>query len=72
MRAIFLLLILSWLTADLRAQSFEIGALQDVYQGYIGETVKVPVRLTNHTDKPITLVVRKVSSTLGGTQKNYF
>jgi len=53
-------------------QSFEVGPLQDVYKGYIGETVKVPVRFTNTTDKPLTLVVRKVSSTLGGTQKNYF
>lgn len=54
------------------AQSFEIGALQDVYKSYIGETVKIPIRFTNHTDKPITLIVRKVSSNLGGTQKNYF
>lgn len=54
------------------AQSFEIGALQEVYQGYIGETVKVPVRLTNRTDRPLALVIRRVSSTLGGTQKNYF
>jgi hypothetical protein len=60
------------MAAALQAQSFEIEALQDVYQGYIGETLKVPVRLTNHTDRPMTLVVRKVSSTLGGTQKNYF
>ena len=72
MRVIFSLLILMCLTAGVRAQSFEIGTLQEVYQGYIGETVKVPVRLTNHTDKPITLIVRRVSSTLGGTQKNYF
>lgn len=72
MRAIFSLLILTCLTAGLSAQSFEIGELQEVYQGYIGETVKVPVRLTNHTDKPITLIVRRVSSTLGGTQKSYF
>jgi hypothetical protein len=60
------------LTFGAAAQSFEIGALQDVYKGYIGETVKVPVRFTNQSDKPITLIVRKVSSNLGGTQKNYF
>lgn len=57
---------------DLAAQSFEIGHLQDVYKGYIGETVKVPVTITNTTEKPLTLVVRRISTNLGGTQKNYF
>lgn len=66
----FVILIL--LTFELAAQSFEVGALQEVYKGYIGETVEVPVRLTNTTDKPLTLIVRRVTSTLGGTQKNYF
>lgn len=54
------------------AQSFEIGTLQDVYKGFIGETLKVPVRLTNNTEKTIILLIRRVNSTLGGTQKNYF
>lgn len=54
------------------AQSFEIGTLQDVYKSYIGETVRVPIRFTNHSDKPLTLIIRRVSSNLGGTQKNYF
>ncbi|MEX2233703.1 MAG: T9SS type A sorting domain-containing protein [Cyclobacteriaceae bacterium] len=57
---------------SLSAQSFEIGTLLEVYRGYIGETVRVPVRFTNQTDKPLTLVIRRLSSTLGGTQKNYF
>lgn len=64
--------IFCFLTLGASAQSFEIGALQDVYKSYIGETVKIPIRFTNHSDKPLTLIVRKVSSSLGGTQKNYF
>jgi len=69
----FLWLVLSaFLAFEVSAQSFEIGALQDVYKSYIGETLKVPVRFTNHTDKPLTLMIRRVSSALGGTQKNYF
>ncbi|HEX8040613.1 MAG TPA: T9SS type A sorting domain-containing protein [Chryseosolibacter sp.] len=72
MRRFLLFSVLIYLTVEARAQSFEVGALQEVYQGYIGETVKVPVRLTNHSDKPITLVVRRIGSTLGGTQKHYF
>jgi hypothetical protein len=72
MRYFLWLAVFSLFAFGLRAQSFEVGALQDVYRGHIGETVKVPVRLTNQTDKPLTLVIRKLSSTLGGTQKNYF
>lgn len=72
MKKILWLVILWSFTLELSAQSFEIGPLQDVYKGYIGETVKVPVTLTNQSEKPITLVIRKVSASLGGTQKNYF
>lgn len=69
----FLWIVLVCLPAfELLAQSFEIGQLQDVYKGYIGETVKVPVTFTNTTERPLTLVIRRVSATLGGTQKNYF
>lgn len=60
------------ITAGVSGQSFEVGPLQEVYKGYIGETVKVPLRFTNTTDKPLILIVRRVGSTLGGTQKNYF
>lgn len=53
------------------AQGFEVGNIQETYKGTIGETIKAPVRLKNTTDKPITLVVRKVSGQIGSTQKNY-
>ena len=72
MRKILWLIFLSSLAFEASAQSFELGTLQEVYKGYIGETVKVPLSLTNHSEKPLTLIVRKVSSTLGGTQKDYF
>lgn len=72
MRQILWLVFFTLITAAVTAQSFEVGPLQDIYKGYIGETVKVPLKFTNHTDRPLTLVVRKVSAALGGTQKNYF
>lgn len=69
----FLWLVCVWsLTLELPAQTFEVGAVQEVYKGYIGETVKVPLQLTNHTDKPVTLLIRRIGANLGGTQKNYF
>ena len=65
-------LICVWsLTFELPAQSFEVGTLQEIYKGYIGETVKVPLHLTNNTDKPVTLLLRRIGADLGGTQKSY-
>jgi hypothetical protein len=72
MKQILWLVYFTCFTFEVYAQSFELGALQDVYKGFIGETLKVPVRLRNNTEKPIILIVRRVNSTLGGTQKNYF
>ena len=60
------------LTSSLNAQSFEITGVQESYKGLIGETIKAPVRLSNTTDRPITLIIRKVHSQIGGTQKNYY
>ncbi|MEJ1239536.1 T9SS type A sorting domain-containing protein [Chryseolinea sp. T2] len=52
-------------------QGFEITGLQDNYNGTIGETIKAPVRIKNTSDKAITVVIRKISSQIGSTQKNY-
>src|SRR5690606_9089894 len=52
------------------AQSFELGATQEVYKGKIGETVRVPLKLTNRTGEPLSLIIKKVSSNLGSTQKD--
>lgn len=72
MRRILWLVFFCFATFELMAQSFEVGEVQEVYKGFIGETVKVPLRFTNTTDRPLTLVIRRVSANLGGTQKNYF
>lgn len=53
------------------AQGFEITGLQDNYRGTIGETIKAPIRLKNTSDKPISIVVRKISGQIGSTQRNY-
>ena len=72
MRKILWLVFFCFAAFELLAQSFEVGEVQEVYKGFIGETVKVPLRFTNTTDKPLTLVIKRVSANLGGTQKNYF
>jgi hypothetical protein len=58
--------------AGCMAQSFEMVGLQENYPGVIGETIKVPLRLKNVTDRPITLIVRKVAAQIGTSQKNYY
>ena len=71
MRHLLWLTCLWSITFELPAQTFEVGSLQEVYRGHIGETVKVPLQLTNNTDKPISLLIRRIGANLGGTQKNY-
>lgn len=53
------------------AQGFEVSGLQDNYRGTIGETIKAPIRLKNTSDKPISIVIRKISGQIGSTQRNY-
>lgn len=72
MRLLLWIILMYFPAVQLLAQSFQMGDLQDVYKGYIGETVKVPLTFTNNTEKPLTLIIRRISSTIGGTQKNYF
>jgi hypothetical protein len=67
-----LLAIMIFAAGCLYGQSFEIAPLQESYKGLIGETIKVPLRFKNTSDKPITLIIRKVTEQIGSTQKKYF
>jgi hypothetical protein len=72
MKKSLLLAILLFFTGCVFGQGFEIVGLQDSYKGLIGETVKAPVRFKNNSDKPITLIIRKVSAQIGSTQRSFF
>ena len=63
-----MILMSSWVLG----QGFEIAPLQESYEGLIGETIKVPLRFKNTSEKPVTLVIRKIDEQLGSTQKKYF
>jgi hypothetical protein len=71
-RSILWLVFLSFAAVSLHAQSFEVVGLEENYKSTIGETVKVPIQLKNTTDKPLLIVIRKVSNQIGSTQKTYF
>lgn len=53
------------------AQNFEVVGLSESYKGYIGDLVKAPLHFKNTSNKPITLILRKVDSQIGSTQKNF-
>jgi hypothetical protein len=67
-----LLAIMIFSSSCLYAQGFEIAPVQESYKGTIGETIKAPLRFKNTSDKPITLIIRKVYEQIGSTQKKYF
>jgi Secretion system C-terminal sorting domain len=56
----------------LAAQNFEITGLEESYKGAAGEVIQAPVKIKNTFDKPITLVIRRIESQIGSTQKSFF
>ncbi len=69
----FLLLAIIFLsTVPLFGQGFEIINSSETHKGYIGDIIKAPLKFKNTTDRPIILIVRKVTEQIGSTQKSYF
>lgn len=56
----------------LAAQNFEIAGLEESYKGSVGEVIQVPVKIKNTFDKPITLIIRRIETQIGSSQKNFF
>ncbi len=54
------------------AQHGEAIDPHDNIQTTINQTVRIPLRVKNNTDKPQFYVIRKVKGDLGDTQKGYF
>lgn len=72
MKRALLVVIISFSGWVALGQNFEITGLQDTYRGTIGDVIKAPIRFKNTSDKPITLIVRKINDQIGTTQKNFF
>lgn len=71
MKNVLLLVILTLASLVTLGQGFEIVNLQETYKGTIGETIKAPIRFKNTAEKPIILIIRKVSGEIGNTQRNF-
>lgn len=54
------------------AQNFEIADLEEAYKGSVGEIIQVPLKIKNTFDKPITLVIKRIETQIGSSQKNFF
>jgi len=72
MRRVLLLVGYALICGVLNAQNFEVSGLQESYKGSIGDLIRAHLRFKNNTDKPITLILRKLETQIGGTQKNFF
>lgn len=72
MKRLLLLVGYVFLCGSLSAQSFEVSGVQDAYKGVIGDHIRSPLRIKNKTDKTITLVIRRVDTQIGTTQKSLF
>ncbi|MBX2897122.1 MAG: T9SS type A sorting domain-containing protein [Cyclobacteriaceae bacterium] len=55
-----------------KAQQFDLPDIQENYQTMIGETLRIPIKITNHSDKPVFYIIRKAQTDLGESQKGYF
>lgn len=66
----FLVLLLFSLSAA--AQGVEWVDRQEAYQAGLGQNARIPIRLRNTSDKPVTIVVRKAAGDLNSNQKGYF
>jgi hypothetical protein len=72
MRRLLLAAVFCLVGMGLSAQNFEIAGLEELYKGSVGEVIQVPVRIKNTFDKPITVVVKRIETQIGSSQKNFF
>ncbi len=53
-------------------QNFDLLDKQENFQAGVGETLRIPLKIKNTSDKPQFYIIRKVQSDLSSTQKGYF
>src|ERR1700742_1232701 len=68
-------IILGWFVLgciDCFSQGFDLLDKQDSYQSSISQTIRIPLRIKNNSEKAQIYVVRKIQDDLNDTQKGYF
>ena len=56
----------------LPAQTFEWSEKQDNFLAGMGQTIRIPIRIKNTSDRPQFFIIRKALTDLGSQQKGYF
>jgi len=54
------------------AQEVDWTDRQETYTATLGQNIRIPIRLRNTSDRPQTLVIRRVVAELNANQKGYF
>ena len=72
MRRLLLLACFSLVGLSLWAQGFEVTGLEESYKGTVGEVIQVPLKIKNTSDKPVTLILKRIETQIGSTQKSFF
>lgn len=67
-----ILMLLMAAAGTVAGQGFEFVERQEHYQAIISETIQIPVRIKNTSDKAQFYVIRKKSAEMGSSQKGYF
>lgn len=70
LRLVMLMLLIQ--SPEIFAQGFDLVDRQENYQATLSETLRIPLKIKNTTDKPQFYIIRKANNDLGGTQKGYF
>ena len=53
-------------------QSFEVSGVPETVNGHISQTLRIPIKIRNTTDKPQIFIIRLAESDFRATQKGYF
>jgi hypothetical protein len=72
MKAWLLLALTTLLCTTAVAQKFVVNSPSESIRTIIGETTQASLRIRNNDSKALTLVIRKIQSNLGSTQKSYY
>ncbi len=72
MKFLFSLILICCLYLSGVSQGFELLDRHDSYEVALSETIRIPLRIKNQTEKAQFYIIRKVSDDLGASQKGYF
>lgn len=72
MKRLVLVLTIAISGLSVRAQSFEWTERQESFQAGFGQTLRIPIKIKNTSDRAQFFIIRKAQGDLGSNQKAYF